>query len=291
MYCPQCGTELAADCKFCPKCGKQIRTQDKIAEPNLADSALPKFNPPEAAPQSQKYAGLTKKQTTKLYIWAVLLLISYSVLLPVIIYGQIYGSNDAQQSRPLGQAIFGLMIWTGWLFSYYWKATDRRGWVGGVIGVSVSIVLVMVSAMLGGAIRGYSQQKVASEKLATLSNNAMAEHGATQEKLHAALVQAANEVNAEVPITIGKETIVTGLSVYETTVIYDIKVKDYSTSQIPSERVTRLLAADQQRQRHMWCSTPGMRELLNWGATVKSALYDKNDVHFGETSISKADCN
>ena len=146
MFCSQCGTDLAANSIFCFKCGKQIQEQSLIAEPSLDDSILPQSGSLDPAPQPPKPAGLTKRQNVTLAFWALLLISIFSVevLIPAF-YGEKYDI-----AKKGGTLMFG----TGWAFWYFWKVRNRKGWVGGVVGVAVSILVLFLGAAIGGYVRG-----------------------------------------------------------------------------------------------------------------------------------------
>ena len=146
MFCSQCGTELAADSIFCFKCGKQIQEHSLIAEPSPDDSILPHPSPLDPAPQPPKPAGLTKRQNFTLAFWTLLLISIFfvEVLIPAL-YGEKYDI-----AKKGGTLMFG----TGWAFWYFWKVRNRKGWVGGIVGVAVSILVLFLGAAIGGYVRG-----------------------------------------------------------------------------------------------------------------------------------------
>jgi hypothetical protein len=145
MYCSQCGTELTVDSIFCFKCGKPIPVQSQIAAPSPVDSALPQPRPLEPAPQPPKPAGLTRRQIFTLVFWALLLFFSYASVFIAALYGENY---DVAKNG------VGLMLITGYSFWYFWKVRNHKGWVGGVVGVAVSILSLFLGAAIGGYVRG-----------------------------------------------------------------------------------------------------------------------------------------
>lgn len=139
MFCSKCGTELAADSKFCSKCGKAIETQLPVK------NTMPQSPSLESAPQSRILAGLTKKQILTMLPWALIIIILNAGKLMMASVGEI----DVD-----GRNAFILMFLTGGVFWYFWKVCNRQGWVGGVVGVAVSILIIMLSAVGAGYVRG-----------------------------------------------------------------------------------------------------------------------------------------
>lgn len=53
-------------------------------------------------------------------------------------------------AKSVGSDAIRLMFLTGGVFWYFWKVRNRKGWIGGVVGVAVSILLIMLCAVIGG---------------------------------------------------------------------------------------------------------------------------------------------
>ena len=145
MFCSQCGTELPANSIFCIKCGKQIHGESQI-EYSPVNNTLPQSRPLESVPQPQQIAKLTRRQISILSVWALLLFFGYADVLERII--------DRAPGIGIGKDVIYLMFFTGWAFWYFWKARNRKGWIGGVVGVAVSILVIMLCAVIGGYARG-----------------------------------------------------------------------------------------------------------------------------------------
>src|SRR5207249_1294614 len=43
----------------------------------------------------------------------------------------------------------------GLAFRYYWKRFNRRGWVGALVGIVVSLVFIFLGGLIGAYMRGY----------------------------------------------------------------------------------------------------------------------------------------
>jgi hypothetical protein len=149
MFCSKCGTELPADSFFCFKCGKNIQTQSQITAPSIVEGTLPQPRSIGPASQPQDVARLNKKQISILSVWALLLFFGYAVLLERVIDG----ANDADGKSAVGKDVIYLMFFTGWAFWYFWKVRNRKGWIGGVVGVAVSISVTILCAVIGGYLR------------------------------------------------------------------------------------------------------------------------------------------
>ena len=121
-----------------------------ILKPSPVNSALPQPRPLEPASPPQDVARLTKKQISILSVLALLLFFGYAVVLERIIDGV----NDTVGKNAVGKDAIYLMFFTGWAFWYFWKVRNRKGWIGGVVGVAVSILVIILSVAIDGYVRG-----------------------------------------------------------------------------------------------------------------------------------------
>lgn len=139
MFCSECGTELAANSTFCSNCGKVVAMQPTV------ESTISQPRSFESVPRSQMSAGLTKKQTFTIVPWALILIFLYA--------GKLINASNGEIDVD-GKSAFQLMFFTGGVFWYFWKILNLKGWIGGVVGVAVSILIIMLSAVVTGYVRG-----------------------------------------------------------------------------------------------------------------------------------------
>lgn len=159
MFCPKCGTALAADCNYCFKCGRAIPAEARVAIPLPADNAAQASPPRPARPAPRLLAGPTRKQVFSL-VFCALLLIGFcaSVLIPAA------AGVDADAKNTL--PVIGFSISTFW---YLWKVRNWKGWVGGIAGFGFSFLVLV----LAGALRGHARQQADYPLQHTASNAAI----------------------------------------------------------------------------------------------------------------------
>jgi hypothetical protein len=167
MFCSQCGNELAVH-NFCPKCGKPNTAQSQIVPPLPSDSALPKAAPFESV--SPKPALPTKRQTRRLLGFLfrgrpgfelLVLFVIYAILLAINIP---YSHGESNHNEYQGQQIMIMWFISGLVFRNYWKARNRKGWIGALVGVLVTtVVLIFGEAMHIRSQQKYEAAQVVSE--------------------------------------------------------------------------------------------------------------------------------
>jgi hypothetical protein len=150
MFCSQCGTAVADDASFCHRCGKPVPlvAPESVSTPaqapvepippdttkavkSLTSAALPPIRP--FAP--------SKRQIAVSIALAIILALFYGFLF----FDALAGELDTK--GPIGSSIF----FSALAFRHFWQCLNRRGWVGALVGVAVSLLVLF----LGGAISGY----------------------------------------------------------------------------------------------------------------------------------------
>ena len=138
MFCSRCGNGLADDAKFCAQCGERLASTDDGAAPETPPA--PVTHPPMFAwgttPPSGRRGNWDKVDYSR--VWLGIVFLWFAVLVLAAFKGV-----DPAHMNPL--------FWSTLAFWYSWKARGLKGWVGALIGVTATFVVMT----LGGAIYAY----------------------------------------------------------------------------------------------------------------------------------------
>ncbi len=153
MFCSKCGTQVPDNAKFCHNCGKPIPSAvhetviDAIPLPIEQVPPTPRVVsvPAKALSTPIKSAAPTRYQIAISIILVLFLSLAYGLMFLVALGGE--HPHFKNQGT-------GLLIWTILTFWYCWKRMNRRGWVGGTIGLTVFILAIFLSAAIAGYVRG-----------------------------------------------------------------------------------------------------------------------------------------
>jgi hypothetical protein len=143
-----------------------------------SDHALPKSTPTQLA--SPKPAISTEKKAFK---FSGLFGIQFrgtliELLIPFVIYGILlavripyYPGDSTHSNEYQGMGMLFLWVISGFTFRAYWKAHNRKGWVGALVGVFVSTVFIYVGeAMHIRSKQEYQAARMVSEFKKDASN-------------------------------------------------------------------------------------------------------------------------
>lgn len=155
MFCSHCGTAVAGDASYCHKCGKPIPTiaPETVAPPaqqpadslSADETKVLKKAMSAKVPPIKPFAP-SKRQIVVSIVAAIFL---------ALIYGfQISAGLDGEY--PLGPPIGGSIVLSLLAFRHFWLCLNRRGWVGGLIGVAISLLVFLLSAAISGYVKGQS---------------------------------------------------------------------------------------------------------------------------------------
>ena len=150
MFCPQCGVEVTDDSKYCFKCGKDIPRESpppvNHAPPNDVRAAFPE-QPVSAAVPSHP----PKPQSTRRRTWTTVAAVFFLFAMYFnVIAGAFSGVEFYTKGRDQLYVLFfgGLFFW--WLFKSY----GRNKWVGGILGVVLSFVVLVAGVVIDKRTKG-----------------------------------------------------------------------------------------------------------------------------------------
>lgn len=145
MFCSQCGTVISKDAKFCHKCGTTIVYHEAFTQmPNDTTSEIANNSNNKIKPNTK----LTKKQIA---ISAILLIMLIGLYASVIIPALAGVSYDAQKQSS------GILFGSGVSFWYFWKIRNRKGWIGALTGIAISLLIILVSGGIAGYLKGQKE--------------------------------------------------------------------------------------------------------------------------------------
>lgn len=130
MYCRHCGVELALDSAFCSKCGKSQE------------------NSLELTTQREEIVKLTKKKKFVITILILFLVLFYIGVFMNICYGEHLDKSAT------GKEYFQTMIASAVWFWYVWKLRNKREWIGVIIGIVISIIMIFIFNIIRVSING-----------------------------------------------------------------------------------------------------------------------------------------
>ena len=135
MFCSKCGTELAAPSdSFCRKCGQpQVPIGAASAEGKQISPAI-------VAGKQPGSKGIGRNG------WL-------GVFVLVLFYGEVL-INYVNRNPMSANSVGGTAVVAGIVFAYIWRHRGRNGWIGFAIGLVVGIVLLFLTGMVAGFIRG-----------------------------------------------------------------------------------------------------------------------------------------
>ena len=62
--------------------------------------------------------------------------------------------GEFHTTQRAGNYVGGMIIWSGAAFWYFWKSLNRRGWVGALVGMAISLLVLFGGAGISGYVKG-----------------------------------------------------------------------------------------------------------------------------------------
>ena len=154
MFCSHCGTAVAINASFCHKCGKPVPSVDLES---IAASTQAPVEPIPSAPKTASKSARSPLSPIKLTAPTkrqIAISISLAIILALMFGMELTLALAGEESLFVTKQVFGYLFISGLAFWYFWKRLDRRGWVGALIGVTVSLFVLFLGAAIRGYVRG-----------------------------------------------------------------------------------------------------------------------------------------
>ena len=143
MYCSQCRAEVAIDAKFCHKCGKPVELPSS-----------PTTSKPPMETEHVSLESATPFPRLLAILWK-LWFASVPICVGLLLFGLYFTQFLELWFHTLAPRYIGyFMLCNALGFRYYWRRFNRRGWVGVLVSIVVSLVFHFLGSLISGYMRG-----------------------------------------------------------------------------------------------------------------------------------------
>lgn len=156
MFCSQCGTSVANDARFCHACGRPVPFI--TSESNSTPPASPVGSiPPVATKHANSGEGVISRlmkpfAPNKRHSRAVSIFLLLTLVVPIFVFVFIDALDGEFHIK--GTTAIGEIFWNGVIFRYLWKSFNRKGWIGALVGVAISLLVFFLGATISGNVKG-----------------------------------------------------------------------------------------------------------------------------------------
>lgn len=156
MFCSQCGTSVANDASFCHRCGKPVAIVPHEPASTPAQPSAQSIAPDTTKVTKSLLSGVvsankpfapTRWQIPISIVLVFVLASTYGLILIDALDGDFHTTVK-------GRNVGGMIVWGGLTFWYVWKSLNRRAWIGALLGVGISLLVVFLGAGISGYVKG-----------------------------------------------------------------------------------------------------------------------------------------
>ncbi|MBA3924626.1 MAG: hypothetical protein H0X31_24160 [Nostocaceae cyanobacterium] len=128
--------------------------------------------------------------------------------------------------------------------------------------------------------------EVAGEKI--VEKAIIDSHYKEQKSSQSFLLQAASEINKDLPMMVDRETMLSNVSAKNNALVFNYVIVNYSSTQINSNL---LLPNISHSLTNYACSNPDTQKILNNGISIHHSYTSNDHIFIGEVKVSSSDCS